>query len=229
MDDNKRARTGNAFATTANPVGRENASAWPKCATCNSYHVPDGPCRTCFNNNHPCHLEKDCKGVPRNVNPVNARNLLGHVISVVVSTMSASGQLVEIDKVIKGCRLEIKDHVFDIDLIPFGHGSFDVIIGQLKELQDKGFIRPSSSPWGAPVLFVKKKDGLAGYYHRFIENFSKIAKSLTILTQKCMTFDWGEEQELAFQTLQDKLCIEPVLALLNRPEDFVVYCDAPRI
>ncbi|GKF67115.1 putative reverse transcriptase domain-containing protein, partial [Tanacetum coccineum] len=31
--------------------------------------------------------------------------------------------------------------------------------GQLKELQDKGFIRPSSSPWGAPMLFIKKKDG----------------------------------------------------------------------
>ncbi|GKF98779.1 hypothetical protein Tco_0297562, partial [Tanacetum coccineum] len=31
--------------------------------------------------------------------------------------------------------------------------------GQLKELQDKGFIRPSSWPWGAPILFVKKKDG----------------------------------------------------------------------
>ncbi|GKG53991.1 hypothetical protein Tco_0557514, partial [Tanacetum coccineum] len=30
---------------------------------------------------------------------------------------------------------------------------------QLKELSDKGFIRPNSSPWGAPVLFVKKKDG----------------------------------------------------------------------
>ena len=30
---------------------------------------------------------------------------------------------------------------------------------QLQELLDKGFIRPSSSPWGAPVLFVKKKDG----------------------------------------------------------------------
>ncbi|GJZ96283.1 putative reverse transcriptase domain-containing protein [Tanacetum coccineum] len=40
----------------------------------------------------------------------------------------ASGQLVEIDKVIKGCKLEIEDHVFDIDLIPFGHGSFDMII-----------------------------------------------------------------------------------------------------
>ncbi|GKC08609.1 putative reverse transcriptase domain-containing protein, partial [Tanacetum coccineum] len=41
----------------------------------------------------------------------------------------ASGQLVEIDKVIKGCKLEIEGHVFDIELIPFGHGSFDVIIG----------------------------------------------------------------------------------------------------
>ncbi|GKF65691.1 putative reverse transcriptase domain-containing protein, partial [Tanacetum coccineum] len=40
----------------------------------------------------------------------------------------ASGQLVEIDKVIKVCKLEIMGHVFDIDLIPFGHGSFNVII-----------------------------------------------------------------------------------------------------
>ncbi|GJZ54263.1 putative reverse transcriptase domain-containing protein [Tanacetum coccineum] len=41
----------------------------------------------------------------------------------------ANGQLVEINKVIKGCKLEIEGHVFDIDLIPFGHGIFDVIIG----------------------------------------------------------------------------------------------------
>ncbi|GJV84766.1 putative reverse transcriptase domain-containing protein [Tanacetum coccineum] len=67
---------------------------------------------------------------------------------------------------------------------------------------------------------------LAGYYRRFIENFSKIAKPLTILTQKSKTFDWGEEQEKAFQTLKDKLCNVPVLALSNRPEDFVVYYDA---
>ncbi|GJZ25696.1 putative nucleotidyltransferase, ribonuclease H [Tanacetum coccineum] len=68
--------------------------------------------------------------------------------------------------------------------------------------------------------------GLAGYYRSFIENFSKIAKSLTILTQKCKTFDWGEEQENAFQTLKDKLCNAPVLALPDGPEEFVVYCDA---
>nr|GEV47412.1 putative reverse transcriptase domain-containing protein [Tanacetum cinerariifolium] len=68
--------------------------------------------------------------------------------------------------------------------------------------------------------------GLAGYYCRFTENFSKIAKSLTILTQKCKTFDHGEEQELAFQTLKDKLCNAPVLALPDGSKDFVVYCDA---
>ncbi|GJW57059.1 putative reverse transcriptase domain-containing protein [Tanacetum coccineum] len=67
---------------------------------------------------------------------------------------------------------------------------------------------------------------LVGYYRRFIENFSKIATSLTILTQKSKTFDWGEEQENAFQTLKDKLCNAPVLALPDGPKDFVVYCDA---
>ncbi|GJT77999.1 putative reverse transcriptase domain-containing protein [Tanacetum coccineum] len=160
----------------------------------------------------------------------------------------ASGQIVEIDKVIKGCKLEIEGHMFDINLIPFGSGSFDVIIGmdwlsdhkaeiichekvvriplldgqvlrvlgeklkkkirqlmsakakekkqeeivvvrdfpklqnlliiseleelsgQIKELQEKGFIQPSSSPWGAPVLFVKKKDGS----FRISQYFSKI-------------------------------------------------------
>nr|GFC73631.1 reverse transcriptase [Tanacetum cinerariifolium] len=55
---------------------------------------------------------------------------------------------------------------------------------------------------------------------------SKIAKSLTILTQKCNTFDLCEEQELSFQTLKDKLCNTPVLALPDELKDFVVYCDA---
>ncbi|GKG20720.1 hypothetical protein Tco_0380521, partial [Tanacetum coccineum] len=42
-DDNKRTKTRNVFATTVNPVGRENTGTWPKCTTCNSYHVPGGP------------------------------------------------------------------------------------------------------------------------------------------------------------------------------------------
>nr|GEU68206.1 hypothetical protein [Tanacetum cinerariifolium] len=74
MDNNKRTRTGIFFAFIANPVGRENTGAWHKCTTYNSYHAPGGPCRTCFNCNRPGHLEKDCKGIHRNVNLVNARN-----------------------------------------------------------------------------------------------------------------------------------------------------------
>nr|GEV95556.1 hypothetical protein [Tanacetum cinerariifolium] len=201
-DYNKRSRTGNAFVSIANSVGRENTGGWPKCTTCNSYHAPGGPCHTFFNCNRLGHLEKDCRGVPRNVNHVNARNLTvracfecdsidhvrlvcprlnrgqrpegNHLNQVVANNGGqghgnqgnqargrafmlgadeacqdpnimtgiepselgfryeieiASGQLVEIDKVIKGCKLEIEGHVFDIDLIPFGHGSFDVIIG----------------------------------------------------------------------------------------------------
>ncbi|GKE16474.1 putative reverse transcriptase domain-containing protein, partial [Tanacetum coccineum] len=68
--------------------------------------------------------------------------------------------------------------------------------------------------------------GLAGYYRRFIEGFSKIAKPMTELTQKNQKFDWGEEQEEAFQLLKQKLCAAPILALPEGSEDFVVYCDA---
>nr|GEZ17523.1 hypothetical protein [Tanacetum cinerariifolium] len=162
---------------------------------------------------------------------------------------------------------------------------------QLQELADRGYIRPSTSPWGAPVLFVKKKDGsfrmcidyhelnkltvknrypllriddlfiqlqgssiyskinlrsgyhqlraspttptkirqflgLAGYYRRFIKDFSKIAKSLTILTQKDKKFFLGEDQEMAFQILKQTHCEAPILALPEGNDDFVIYCDA---
>ncbi|GJX79276.1 putative nucleotidyltransferase, ribonuclease H [Tanacetum coccineum] len=82
--------------------------------------------------------------------------------------------------------------------------------------------------WKAPTTpsEIRSFLGLAGYYRRFIANFSKIAKPLTSLTQKNKKYEWGVEQEEAFQTLKDNLCNAPILSLPDGVEDFVVYCDA---
>ncbi|GJS58348.1 putative reverse transcriptase domain-containing protein [Tanacetum coccineum] len=68
--------------------------------------------------------------------------------------------------------------------------------------------------------------GLSRYYRIFIEGFSKIAKPMTKLTQKKVNFVWGDKQEAAFQTLKQKLCSAPILALPEGSEDFIAYCDA---
>jgi hypothetical protein len=70
--------------------------------------------------------------------------------------------------------------------------------------------------------------GLAGYYRRFIQNFSSIAVPLTRLTRKKEEFKWGPEQEKAFGELKSKLSSAPVLALPSGTEDFEVYTDASR-
>ena len=82
--------------------------------------------------------------------------------------------------------------------------------------------------WATPVNATEIRQflGLAGYYRRFIEGFSKISKPLTALTHKDKKYEWGEEEEKAFQTLKQKLCSAPILALPDGVEDFVVYCDA---
>ncbi|KAD2805401.1 hypothetical protein E3N88_38778 [Mikania micrantha] len=71
--------------------------------------------------------------------------------------------------------------------------------------------------------------GLAGYYRRFIANFSKIALPLTTLTQKSQAFIWGQKQEDAFQLLKQKLCNSPILSLPEGSDDFIVYCDASNL
>ncbi|GJX64706.1 putative reverse transcriptase domain-containing protein, partial [Tanacetum coccineum] len=86
----------------------------------------------------------------------------------------------------------------------------------------------SIKDWASPktVTEIYQFLGLAGYYRRFIEGFSTIAKSMTKLTQKKVNFDWGDKQEAAFQLLKHKLCSAPILALLEGAENFIVYCDA---
>ncbi|GJS48395.1 putative reverse transcriptase domain-containing protein [Tanacetum coccineum] len=370
-DANKRTRTGNVFATTVNPVGRENMGTWSKCTTCNSYHAPRGPCRTCFNYNRPGYLAKDCRAqepAGNYPNQVAANNggqgrgnqgyqargrafMLGagearqdpNIVTLCTGLEPsdlgfryeieiASGQLVEIDKVIKGCKLEIKGHVFDIDLIPFGHRSFDMIIsskreterklrlldeiakasdrnkkrlfmqrqkvakspyrlapseleelsGQLKELQDKvGPFKTLLLPRIGDLLinlqvvvFFSKIDlrftvmpfGLTNASAIFMDLINRVCrpyldKFMIVFIDDILIYsktreehvehlssqflghvingngihvdpskiEAGEEQELAFQTLKDKLCNAPVLALPDGLEDFMVYCDASEI
>ncbi|GJT25618.1 putative reverse transcriptase domain-containing protein [Tanacetum coccineum] len=77
--------------------------------------------------------------------------------------------------------------------------------------------------WKAPTTpsEIRSFLGLAGYYQRFIVNFSKIAKPLTSLTQKNKKYEWGVEQEEVFQTLKNSLCDAPILSLPDGVEDFL--------
>ncbi|GJU90174.1 putative reverse transcriptase domain-containing protein [Tanacetum coccineum] len=88
----------------------------------------------------------------------------------------------------------------------------------------------SVKDWASPKTPTEIRQflGLAGYYRRFIEGFSKIAKPMTKLTQKKVKFEWGDKQEAAFQLLKQKLCSAPILALPEGSEDFIVYCDASK-
>nr|GEU37598.1 hypothetical protein [Tanacetum cinerariifolium] len=82
--------------------------------------------------------------------------------------------------------------------------------------------------WASPKSPTKIRQflGLAGYYRRFIEGFSKVARPMTKLTQRKVKFEWGDKQEAVFQLLKQKFCSAPILTLPEGSEDFIVYCDA---
>ncbi|GKE93768.1 putative reverse transcriptase domain-containing protein [Tanacetum coccineum] len=178
-DDNKRTRTVNAFATTANPVrgGYMGLRVAPR--NVNPVNAKNPVARTCCECGSSDHIKS---AYPRGQGRGNQRNqergrafMLGaeearQDPNIMMSTFTlniqfsttlfnsgayysfvsttfiplldlepnelgfsyeieiASGKLVEINKVIKGCKLEIEGHVFNINLIPFGSRSFDVII-----------------------------------------------------------------------------------------------------
>nr|GFC11264.1 putative reverse transcriptase domain-containing protein [Tanacetum cinerariifolium] len=86
----------------------------------------------------------------------------------------------------------------------------------------------SVKDWASPKspMEIPQFLGLARYYRRFIEGFSKITKPMTKLTQKKVKFEWGDKQEAAFQLLKKMLCSAPILALPEGSEHFIVYCNA---
>ncbi|GJY42821.1 putative reverse transcriptase domain-containing protein [Tanacetum coccineum] len=93
---------------------------------------------------------------------------------------------------------------------------------QLKELSDKGFIRPNSSPWGAPVLFVKKKDGSFRMCIDYRELNKLTVKNRYPLPRIDDLFD-----QLQGSSVYSKIDLRSVrqFCLLEEREDFVVYCD----
>ena len=82
--------------------------------------------------------------------------------------------------------------------------------------------------WEPPksVHQVRSFLGLAGYYRRFIPNFSKISKPITELLKKGVKYVWSKECDEAFQTLKKLLTTSPVLAQPDITKPFDVYCDA---
>ncbi|WVZ48619.1 hypothetical protein U9M48_000040 [Paspalum notatum var. saurae] len=82
--------------------------------------------------------------------------------------------------------------------------------------------------WKQPetVTEIRSFLGLAGYYRRFIKDFSKTAKPMTSLTKKNAKYLWSSNCEEAFQTLKKLLTSAPVLAQPDVTKPFDVYCDA---
>src|SRR6185437_12812870 len=82
--------------------------------------------------------------------------------------------------------------------------------------------------WSCPTSIPEIRNflGLAGYYRRFVPDFSKIARPMTELLKKGVRFSWDDKCEQAFQTLRKFLTSAPILAQPDITRPFDVYCDA---
>jgi hypothetical protein len=84
------------------------------------------------------------------------------------------------------------------------------------------------SSWNTPqnVSDIRSFLGLAGYYRRLIEGFSKISKPMTELLEKSKTFEFAPRREANFQELTKRLTTAPVLTMPDMEKPFSIYCDA---
>ena len=86
------------------------------------------------------------------------------------------------------------------------------------------------SNWPRPtnVSEIRSFLGLAGYYRRFVEGFSKLASPLTHLTRKNVKFQWNDNCEKSFEELKHRLITAPILSIPSGSGGFVVYSDASK-
>ena len=84
--------------------------------------------------------------------------------------------------------------------------------------------------WERPksVFEIRNFLGLAGYYIRFIEDFSRLATPMTRLTRKKVKFEWNDLCEKAFHTLKMRLTSDPILIVPERGQRYTVFCDASK-
>ena len=82
--------------------------------------------------------------------------------------------------------------------------------------------------WKPPkdVSEIRSFLGMAGYYRRFIEGFSKLAKPMTALLEKNAKFAWTKQCQDSFEELKKRLTSAPVLILPDLTKSFSIYCDA---
>jgi len=84
--------------------------------------------------------------------------------------------------------------------------------------------------WWRPTNINKIRSflGLAGYYRRFVKDFSKIASLLTNLLKKANKFVWTEKCDKAFQDLRQRLTTAPILTLPMESKEYTIYSDASK-
>ncbi|GJW99118.1 reverse transcriptase domain-containing protein [Tanacetum coccineum] len=148
----KKAKVGKGFIVVAHPRNKY-VSFYPKCAKCFAYHPDDGPFRLCNNCRKPSYFARDCQVPVKQAVPVNAVKVkydqgtcyecgrpdyfcntcpkLNRAPGQVENRLTievVDGKKVEVDRIIRGCKLELGNSMFTIDLIPLGYGSFDLIV-----------------------------------------------------------------------------------------------------
>ncbi|GJV66878.1 putative nucleotidyltransferase, ribonuclease H [Tanacetum coccineum] len=195
----------------------------PVCTTCGRRHP--GECRraagTCFKCGQAGHLQRDCKkntGASSSGHADKKPDASGRVFALTQDqAANTSGKFFEGSfsafKARTYYRMAVKVTLFQRGIY---YGS-----GRQVEAITK-WPRPTS------VTEVRSFLGLAGYYRRFVEGFSRLALPLTKLMRKGEKFVWNEEREKSFEELKQRLVSSPILTLPSGTGGFQIYSDASK-